>query len=95
MKRPAVYIMSNKKNGTLYTGVTSCLVRRVYEHKEGLVGGFTSLYGCKNLVFYEIHENMLSAISREKQIKSGSRKDKIKLIESLNPRWEDLYEQVI
>ncbi len=95
MKNPAVYIMSNKKNGTLYTGVTSHLARRVYEHKEGLVDGFTSRYGCKHLVFYEMQESMLLAIAREKQIKGGSRIDKIKLIESLNPQWKDLYEEVV
>jgi len=95
MKQPSVYIMSNRRNGTIYTGVTSCLTKRVYEHKEGLTDGFTSRYGCKKLVFYEIHENMLSAITREKQIKSGSRKDKIDLIERFNPQWKDLYEEII
>ena len=95
MKQPAVYIMASKRNGTLYTGVTSDLVNRVYEHKDGVAPGFTSQYGCKMLVFYEIHENMISAIAREKQIKSGSRKKKLALIENMNPDWKDLYEEII
>ena len=95
MKRPAIYIMSNKRNGTLYTGVTSSLARRVYEHKESLVEGFTTKYGCKILVFYEMLESMPLAIAREKQIKGGSRADKIKLIEKLNPQWRDLSEEVV
>jgi len=94
MKSPAIYIMSNKKNGTIYTGVTSNLVRRVYEHREGLVEGFTSKYHCKTLVYYEIHSSMMLAITREKQIKGGSRKDKLTLIEKLNPLWKDLYEEI-
>ena len=95
MKRPAVYIMANKRNGTLYTGVTSNLARRVYEHRQGDLEGFTSKYTCKILVFYEMHESMVSAIAREKQIKSGSRKKKLALIEDKNPSWIDLYEEVI
>jgi predicted GIY-YIG superfamily endonuclease len=95
MKQPAVYIMTNKINGTLYTGVTSNLARRVYEHREGLVQGFTLKYGCKRLVYYETHSSMMLAITREKQIKGGSRKDKLALIERLNPHWEDLYGEII
>ena len=95
MKVPAVYIMANKKNGTLYTGVTSYLAQRVYQHKEGTFKGFSAKYNCKNLVFYEMHETMASAIAREKQIKAGSRKSKIELIESINPMWKDLYEGVV
>ena len=90
MKRPAIYIMTNKRNGTLYTGVTSNLVKRVYEHKEGVVPGFTKNYDCKQLVYYETHESMDNAITREKQIKSGSRDKKLALIESMNPEWNDL-----
>ena len=76
---PAVYIMTNKRNGTLYIGVTSDLVRRVYEHKCSIIPGFTKKYGCKLLVYYEIIESMETAITREKKIKGGSRKNKIKL----------------
>jgi putative endonuclease len=94
MKRPAVYIMTNKKNGTLYTGVTSYLARRVFEHQEQVLQCFSSKYACKILVFYEMHDDMLSAIAREKQIKSGSRRKKIQLIESMNPTWQDLYEDI-
>jgi len=92
MKQPAIYIMTNKRNGTLYLGVTSNLVQRVYQHKEGLIEGFTKEHECKVLVYYEIGTSMEGAISREKQLKGGSRKQKLKLIESLNPQWKDLYE---
>jgi putative endonuclease len=95
MKTPVVYIMASKKNGTLYTGVTSYLVQRIYQHKEGLFEGFTEKYNCKDLVFYGLHESMLSAIAREKQIKAGSRKNKIELIESINPAWQDLYNDIV
>ena len=84
--------MANKRNGTLYTGVTSNLKKRVYQHKESIIKGFTSKYECNKLVYYEILETMESAILREKQIKSGSRKKKLKLIESINPGWLDLYD---
>jgi predicted GIY-YIG superfamily endonuclease len=92
MKQPCVYIVSNRHNGTLYTGVTSNLNRRAYEHREGLVEGFSAKYGCKMLVWYEAHQTMLGAITREKQIKGGSRARKIALIEGLNPEWRDLFE---
>ena len=82
---PVVYIMANKRNGTLYTGVTSNITQRVYQHKQAIVPGFTSQYGCKRLVYYEQYEEMLTAITREKQIKGGSRKKKLALIESMNP----------
>ncbi|MEY3197399.1 MAG: hypothetical protein RLZZ59_770 [Pseudomonadota bacterium] len=95
MKHPAVYIVASKRNGTLYLGVTSNLIKRVYEHKEGLIEGFTKKYACKLLVFYESHETMISAISREKVIKGGSRKRKLILIETMNPDWRDLYEDII
>ncbi len=95
MKQPAIYIIANKRNGTLYTGVTSNLVGRIYQHKEGVIKGFSKRYGCKLLVFYELHETMESAISREKQIKAGSREKKLELIESINPDWKDLYEDII
>jgi predicted GIY-YIG superfamily endonuclease len=92
MKQPAVYIMANKRNGTLYTGVTSNLIQRAYAHRNGLVPGFTSRYGCKMPVWYEVHEDMTSAITREKQVKAGSRRAKLALIETMNPTWRDLYE---
>ncbi len=94
MKQPAVYIMASGRNGTLYTGVTSDLVRRVWQHKEG-TSGFTARYGCKMLVWYEMHEDMLAAIAREKQIKSGSRSKKLALIQTINPRWADLFETIV
>ena len=92
MKQPCVYIVANRRNGTLYTGVTSNLPKRAYEHREGLVKGFSAKYGCKMLVRYELHETMIDAITREKQIKAGSRADKLALIEALNPEWKDLFE---
>lgn len=95
MKAPIVYMVTNKKHGTLYSGVTSDIAKRIYEHKNGLTQGFTAKYGCKLLVFYEMHETMDSAITREKQIKAGSRKKKIRLIEAMNPKWEDLYKTII
>jgi putative endonuclease len=87
--------MASKRNGTLYTGVTANLPRRAYEHGEGLVKGFSKKYGCKMLVWYEVHETMIEAIIREKQIKAGSRVKKVALIETLNPDWNDLYESLI
>jgi putative endonuclease len=95
MEEPAVYIMANKRNGTLYTGVTSDLVQRVYQHKNSLIPGFTAKYKCYLFVFYELHETMEYAITREKQIKAGSRKKKLKLIEAINPSWQDLYTEII
>lgn len=73
-KQPAIYMMANRRNGTIYTGVTSNLIKRVYEHKYADVPGFTKKYGCKNLVYYELIEDMVSAIARDKQLKGGSRK---------------------
>lgn len=93
MKQPAIYITANKKNGTLYTGVTSNLPKRIYEHKNA-TDGFTAKYDCKLLVYYEIFDEMTDAIAREKQIKGGSRKKKITLIESMNPDWQDLYDDI-
>jgi predicted GIY-YIG superfamily endonuclease len=90
-KQPAVYIMASRRNGTLYTGVTSNLPRRAYEHRRGLILGFTSRYGCKLLVWYENYDTMADAIAREKQIKAGSRGKKLALIEAMNPEWRDLY----
>ena len=95
MKQPCVYIMANRRRGTLYTGVTSNLPRRAFEHREGIIKGFTAKYGCKILVWYEVQETMLAAITREKQIKGGSREKKLALIEALNPEWRDLYDSLI
>ncbi len=95
MKIIATYIMANKQNGTLYVGVTSDLSKRVYEHKNSLVPGFTKKYKCHNLVFYEVYDSIVDAIVREKQIKSGSRNKKLKLIESVNTSWDDLYSTII
>jgi predicted GIY-YIG superfamily endonuclease len=91
MREPTVYIMASKLRGTLYTGVTSNLPRRAHEHRKGLTPGFTKQYGCKILVWYEPQATMPDAITREKQIKAGSRADKIRLIEAMNPDWRDLY----
>jgi putative endonuclease len=85
-----VYIMTNKSNSVLYTGVTSNLSRRTSEHKNKLVKGFISKYNLNKLVYYEVFENPVSAIEREKQIKAGSRKKKIELIEKINNEWRDL-----
>ena len=93
--QPAVYIMANKPHGVLYTGVTSDLLKRIFQHKESIADGFTKKYQCKKLVYYEQFEDILSAITREKQIKSGSRKKKIIMIENFNPEWHDLYETLI
>jgi putative endonuclease len=95
MKQPCVYIVASKRHGTLYTGATSNLPRRAFEHREGLVKGFSAKYGCKILVWYELHETMIEAITREKQIKAGSRARKLALIEAMNPEWSDLYETLI
>jgi len=97
MKRdfqPACYIMASSRNGTLYVGVTSNLPKRAWEHREGKIEGFSKRYGCKLLVCYEIHATMENAIAREKQIKAGSRKKKLYLIESNNPQWRDLFDEV-
>jgi predicted GIY-YIG superfamily endonuclease len=94
MKQPCVYIMASQRHGTLYTGVTANLPRRAFEDREGLLKGFSTKYGCKILVRYELHESMIEAIAREKQIKAGSRAKKLALIEGLNPEWKDLYESL-
>jgi len=93
-KIPCVYILANRKNGTIYTGVTSNLQKRIWEHKNNIVKGFTQRYKVHKLVYYEVHEAMLSAIEREKQIKAGSRKKKITLIKKNNPLWKDLYDDL-
>ena len=92
MKSFYVYILASKFNGTLYIGMTSNLIRRVYEHKSGVVAGFTKKYGVKTLVYYEIHATAESAITREKQLKTFQRQWKIDLIGEQNPTWQDLYD---
>jgi putative endonuclease len=94
-REPCVYIMASRRNGTLYTGVTSNLSQRAWQHREGKMPGFTRRYGCKLLVFCEYHPTMDEAISREKQIKAGSRTAKLRLIETMNPEWRDLYETLL
>ena len=94
-KSPCVYILATKRNGTLYTGVTSDLVKRVFDHKNGLADGFTKKYKVHHLVYFELHEDMYTAISREKQIKKWNRAWKLELIETNNPEWKDLYEDII
>jgi len=94
-KNGYVYILFNRQNGTLYTGVTSDLVRRVYEHKSKAAEGFANQYGVDKLGYYEVHGSIISAIEREKQIKSGSRESKLALIEGMNPEWADLYDSII
>ena len=86
-----IYILANKRNGTLYIGVTSNLIKRVYEHKKNLVDGFTKKYSIHKLVYYEITDDIESAIRREKQLKKWNRKWKLNLIEDSNPEWRDLY----
>ncbi|MBN2085571.1 MAG: GIY-YIG nuclease family protein, partial [Anaerolineales bacterium] len=93
-KQPVVYILASKKNGTLYVGVTSDLQKRVWQHKSDIQGGFTQTYEVHILVYFEIHESMHSAIRREKQLKEWHRKWKIRLIQSRNPTWGDLYDDI-
>ena len=95
MKLPVVYILASKRNGTLYIGVTSDLVQRVWQHKNDMVEGFTSKYGVHLLVYYEQHGDMELAIIREKQLKKWNRAWKLRLIEEMNPNWEDLYESIL
>ena len=95
MKQPAVYILASKRNGTLYTGVTSDLVRRIWEHKNDFVEGFTQDYQTHSLVYYELHDDMTAAIAREKQIKKWNRQWKLRLIEKSNPEWRDLWQEII
>ena len=94
-KQPCVYLLANKRNGTLYTGVTSNLVKRIWEHKSHFVEGFTKKYNVTLLVWYELHESMESAIHKEKQIKNWKRVWKLKIIEEQNPAWNDLYHDVL
>ncbi len=93
-KQPAVYILSCKRNGTLYIGVTSNLVQRVWQHRNNQISGFTQQYNIHVLIYYELHEDMVSAITREKQLKKWKRGWKLRLIEENNPDWVDLWSQI-
>ena len=95
MKQPAVYMLASGRNGTIYIGVTSNLVKRVWEHKNDLVDGFTHRYKVHLLVWYELHDRMEAAIVREKRLKHWNRRWKIDLIESSNPDWRDLYGEIV
>jgi putative endonuclease len=95
MRQFYVYIMTNKHNNVFYVGMTNNLVRRVYEHKEKLLEGFTRRYNLNKLVYYEIAETASAAIAREKQLKGGSREDKVNLIKQMNPKWLDLYGRIV
>lgn len=94
MKNGYVYILASKKYGVLYTGVTSQLVQRVWQHRMGLVDGFTKKYKVHRLIYYEIYEDISEAILREKRIKKWNRSWKINLIEAMNPDWDDLYSKI-
>ena len=94
-KQYYVYIMTNKRNNVLYTGVTNDLVKRVYEHKKKFVDGFTKKYNIAKLVYYDATKDVEEAILREKKIKAGSRLKKIELVESMNKEWKDLYDEII
>jgi putative endonuclease len=95
LKIPAIYILSSKKNGTLYIGVTRDLQKRIWQHKNDIIEGFTKRYRIHILVYFEIHKSMKSAIHREKQLKEWKRSWKLKLIESANPYWRDLYFNIV
>ncbi|MCK4950531.1 MAG: GIY-YIG nuclease family protein [Gammaproteobacteria bacterium] len=94
-RQPCVYMLTSKRNGTIYTGVTSNLLKRIWEHKNHTVEGFTKKYGVNILVWYEIHETMESAICKEKAIKNWKRAWKIKTIEKINPQWRDMYNDLL
>ena len=94
-KRPCVYLLATRKNGTLYLGVTSDLIKRVWQHKNDLADGFSKRYQVHILVWFERHETMESAITREKRIKDWKRRSKLELIESSNPGWRDLYPDIV
>ncbi len=95
MKEPCVYILSSRYHGTLYAGVTSDLIKRIWQHKSNLVEGFTRKYGVHQLVWYELHATMHEAIAREKAIKEWKRIWKIELVEQGNPQWRDLYDEIV
>ena len=94
-KLPAVYILASRRNGTLYTGVTSNLVQRAWQHRKQVVSGFTERYGVHHLVWYELHGDMEHALVREKRLKKWNRMWKLRLIEEANPEWRDLWEDIL
>ena len=95
MEQYYVYILASGRNGTLYVGVTNDLPKRIYEHKSNLIEGFTEKYNVHILAYYEVYDDVLEAIMREKQMKKWNRKWKIRLIEEMNPEWKDLYEEIV
>ena len=95
MKQYYTYILASRKNGTLYVCVTSDLLKRIYEHKQNLIDGFTKKYNVHSLVYYEVHNDMREAITREKQIKKWNRRWKMRLIEEMNSEWRDLYYEIV
>lgn len=95
MKQPAVYILASQRNGTLYIGVTSDLIQRIWQHKNDLIEGFTKKYQVHTLVYYELHSEMTAAITREKQLKKWNRAWKLSLIEKQNPQWQDLWNDIV
>ena len=95
VKQPCVYLLASRRKGTLYVGVTSNLVKRVWEHKSDLVDGFTKRYGVHTLVWFEAHESMETAIARERAIKAWKRRWKVEMIEHANPGWKDLYPHLL
>ena len=95
MQNSFVYILTSQRNGTLYIGSTTDLIRRIWEHKNNIRPGFTAKYSIHRLVYYEIHENILEAARRERRLKDWCRKWKLTLIEQFNPEWKDLYEEII
>jgi len=94
MRYSYVYLLCSERNGTLYVGVTSDLKKRVWEHKDGIYKGFTEKYNIHKLVWFEVHEDIEHAIAREKAIKKWNRKWKLRIIEEMNPKWEDLYDSL-
>ncbi len=95
MKQPAVYLLASKRNGTLYVGVTSNLIQRIWQHKNHAVEGFSKTYKVTMLVYYEQHPTMAAAITREKELKDWRRELKVQLIEAANPYWQDLYNNIL
>ena len=95
MKQYYIYILASRRNGTLYVGVTSDLLKRIYEHKQDIVDGFTKKYHVHTLVYYEVHNDIQVAIEREKQIKKWNRRWKMRLIEEMNSEWRDLYNEIV
>ena len=93
-KQYYVYLLANQNDTVIYTGITSNLTKRIWEHKNQIIKGFTKRYNISKLVYYEVYDNPENAITREKQIKAGSRKNKIDLIQSINPEWKDLYDSL-